>query len=366
MCLSNIYLGELLMIKRRSFIILSILLTGGCNIVGPTAISNGRSVYNEVISRTNDEQVLDMMVRLRYEESFGMLNVASVTANIRVRANIGAEFGVGDESNFRGNLVPLSAGVAYEENPTISYVPVQGEQFITRLLSPVPLSTIVLTTELSAEDPRGVLKLLLKQLNGLKNALYADIPGDEEFDHALDLLASLRNAGVLDFAIIEDEKPQYRMVIYSYQDEHAETVREFMRLLGLSDPPADGSDIVLPVRLAIGHRPSDSIAIKTRSIYAIIKFMGWNIEVPEAHLEAGIVSIRQINPNRQGVTIRSSTERPGNATVATQFRNHWFYIDATDIQSKRVFSFVQLLIGMRLQKEGLLQQAPVLTIPVGG
>ncbi len=365
MFLSNIYLGELLMIKRRSFIILSILLTGGCNIVGPTAISNGRSVYNEVISRTNDEQVLDMMVRLRYEESFGMLNVASVTANIRVRANIGAEFGVGDESNFQGNLVPLSAGVAYEENPTISYVPVQGEQFITRLLSPIPVKTIVLLA-LSTDNPEGLLKFLAKQLNGLKNALYADIPGDEEFDHALDLIASLHKAGVLDFGIIEGEKPQYRMVIYSYQDEHAETVRELMRLLGLPDPPADGSDIVLPIRLAIGHRPSDSIAIKTRSIYAIIKFMGWNIEVPEAHLEAGIVSIRQINPNRQSLTIRSSTERPGNATVATQFRNHWFYIDATDIKTKRAFSFVQLLIGMRLQKEDLLQQAPVLTIPVGG
>lgn len=50
----------------------------------------------------------------------GLLAVASVTANVRIQANVGAQFGVGPESNYSGNLVPLRAGALYEENPTIS------------------------------------------------------------------------------------------------------------------------------------------------------------------------------------------------------------------------------------------------------
>lgn len=35
------------------------LLTGGCAVVGPASISNGRMVYNEVINYTEDQQLLN-------------------------------------------------------------------------------------------------------------------------------------------------------------------------------------------------------------------------------------------------------------------------------------------------------------------
>ena len=50
--------------------------------------------------------------------------MASVTANVRVATNASINVGIGPEEYFAGNLVPLSGGVAYEENPTISYIPV--------------------------------------------------------------------------------------------------------------------------------------------------------------------------------------------------------------------------------------------------
>jgi len=59
----------------------------GC-VVGPASITAGRGVYNEVINRTEDEQLLSMIVHERYNETYGMLGVASVTANIRARATM--------------------------------------------------------------------------------------------------------------------------------------------------------------------------------------------------------------------------------------------------------------------------------------
>jgi hypothetical protein len=64
------------------------------------------------------------------------------------------------------------------------------------------------------------------------------------------------------------------------------------------------------------------------------------------------------------ITIRSAEKRPENATVRIRFRDWWFYIDATDTQSKRAFLFLQTFIGMRLADPGAAQQAPVITVPV--
>ena len=48
----------------------------GC-IVGPGSIAAGRSVYNNVINSTENDQLLNMIVRDRYGETYGMLTVAS-------------------------------------------------------------------------------------------------------------------------------------------------------------------------------------------------------------------------------------------------------------------------------------------------
>ena len=119
---------------RSALLVAAVLCLCGCATVGPQSITAGRGVYADVINRTEDEQILNVIVRLRYDETFGMMSVASVTANLRFSAQATTNIGVGDSDNYTGNLVPLSAGVAYEENPTISYVPLSGEDFMRRML----------------------------------------------------------------------------------------------------------------------------------------------------------------------------------------------------------------------------------------
>ena len=36
-----------------------------------------------------------------------------------------------------GNIVPFSTSFAYEENPTISYTPIDGAEYVRELLSPI-------------------------------------------------------------------------------------------------------------------------------------------------------------------------------------------------------------------------------------
>jgi hypothetical protein len=115
-----------------------------CATVGPKSISMGRADYNEAINKTEDKQMLLSIAKGRYGETFSLLTVSGVAANVRFITNAGVQAGIGPDDSFAGNLVPFSAGLAYEENPTISYAPVQGEKYLRELMSPVPLDILVL------------------------------------------------------------------------------------------------------------------------------------------------------------------------------------------------------------------------------
>ena len=74
----------------RSVLLVAVALGScGCALVGPQSISAGRGVYAEVINRTEDEQILNVIVRMRYDETFSMLSVASVTANLSFSTRAG-------------------------------------------------------------------------------------------------------------------------------------------------------------------------------------------------------------------------------------------------------------------------------------
>ena len=346
---------------RSAILIASVLCLSGCATVGPQSISAGRGVYTETINRTSDEQTLNMLVRLRYDETFGMMSVASVTANLQFSAQAATNIGIGDSDNYAGNLVPLSAGVAYEENPTISYVPLSGEDFTRRMLGPVSVDEWLLLGG-GIHHPGNVFALSVRRINGLRNPLFDPESPSPAFARFVALYDRLRLADVLDFVAYPDNKPEpgYFWDIHDYADEHGDSVREFLGLIGIELQP-DGSPILLPLREAIGSSTS-AVHLQLRSAFEVLRVLGAGIEIPPAHLEAGIVE--PPTAAMRFLTIRSSEKRPDNATVRIRFRDWWYYIDATDAQSKRAFLFLQTFIGMRLADPGAAQKAPVITVPV--
>jgi len=354
-----------LRLKSSAAFLVVTLATCGCATVGPQSITAGRGIYNEVINRTEDEQILNALVRLRYDETFGMLSVASVTANLRFKTQAGVQAGFGDSVDFAGNLVPFSAGVAYEENPTISYVPLNGEDFMRRMISPLSVSEwVLLSNPIRRKDL--LFALAVQRVNALRNSLPGEGPPSPAFIRLVELYGNLRSAAVLD--LVQVKKPwrpvKYFWSIHDYTGGQEDSVREFLDLLGI-DAKLEGSKIVLPIREAVG-RSESAVHLQTRSPYDVFRVFGTGIELPSAHLESGVV--HPISPETtekwQFIKIRSSTQRSGNATVQIEFRGSWFHIDATDTQSKRAFAFLRTLIGIRLAAPAASRIAPVLTVPV--
>lgn len=335
--------------------------------LGPGSIVRGRGLYNEVITATDNEQTLQLIVRARYGEPLGLLSVASVTANLRATAKAEAQFGIGSTENFKGNLVPLAAGLAYEENPTISYSPVQGERYAKNILSPLGLDVLVLLLGTESAPPQ-LLSLLVKQLNGLRNPMHGPAAARAAFQDSIRTLARLEDAGQATWTSSSTKPGSFALVIHGYAPENRDVVRDLLRAWGLPESLArQGRDIVLPAKLAVGSGPEPALNVQTRSVYELIEIAAAGVEVPreDAARELAGPGLDALAPSERLLEIRSSRWRPSSEVLAAVWhRGWWYYIAANDSRSKLAFRLLQTLINLVLV-EAAPQAMPTLTLPVG-
>ena len=63
------------------------------------------------------------------------------------------------------------------------------------------------------------------------------------------------------------------------------------------------------------------------------------------------------------ICIKSGPKKPGATFVEVEYEIHWFWIEAGDFASKRIFTFLKLIL--MLSETGQGGKLPVLTIPAG-
>ncbi len=357
--------------NRRRLILATLVLMlsvlSGCATVGPMSISMGRSDYNEAINKTEDEQMLLSIVKGRYGETFSLLAVSGVAANVRFRTNADFDFGFGPERNYVGELTPFSGGLAYEENPTITYAPVQGEQYLRQLMSPIPLDILVLSFRTGTHSARS-LTMLANRINDLRNPDFHDSRSAQagpRFQRFVELVTELRSAGVLEILTDSRKEVPFNILISNYAPAYSGKVREYLRLLGLSMPRDESEDITLPVYFAVKGKELHGMAISTRSTFDLIQILRAAIEVPPEHVSSGLA----INYPARGLAgenihIHASKDKPKRPAVSVRHRGYWFYIDDTDMRTKLFYRMVRSLWSVSITAAADQRAAPVLTIPV--
>jgi hypothetical protein len=348
--------------------ILLVAAAQGCAVVGPSALSRGRAAYAEVIAETNAEQSLGLLVRLRYGAPWSLVAVSSVTANVRFNANARGEIGVGPDASFAGALVPLSGGVAYEENPTISYLPVHGDRHLRQLLSPIPTDVLVPVLN-SSLDAGNSLALLVTSMNRIPNPAFVATPEaaqDDRFSRLADLMGALSRAGALQFVGSATEEAAFSLWLHDYAPAYRQHVNELLALLNVDDAATSGEDIFLQVVSSPHSRGARTVSIQTRSVYDLAQIGAASIDVPEVDRSSGLTTeYPKLGLAGGKMTIRRARERPRDAIAAVRFRDWWYYIDGRDLHGKRFFRTFEALLSARLADtaEGA-RTAPVLTVPV--
>jgi len=346
-------------------LVVVLFAVSGCAL-GPRAIRSGRLDYAEAINETEDAQILLSIVKGRYGETSSLLAVNGVAANIRFRAELGVDAGYPGAGDSGEDLI--TGGVAYEENPTITYTPVQGEQYIRQLLAPIPLDIVMLTLRSSTARDR-LFGLLVSRVNDLRNPEFVDaeaIRPDSGFVRFVELFSELSRADVIDVLDTGGDKAEFQLLISGYVPRYEHEVGEFMSLLGLQAPADTTASIAIPIRLAVIPKTSWTIGITTRSTFELVEMLRAAVAVPEEHVRAGLaVEYPPIGWPATGLRIQSSTTKPTGGTPAVKYRDHWFYIGENDLATKSAFATLRTVWSISIARSAPESRAPVLTIPIG-
>ena len=113
--------------------------------------------------------------------------------------------------------------------------------------------------------------------------------------------------------------------------------------------------------------------ISTRSLLETLYYLSQGIDIPAGHYTDGIVT-KTLNSDGSVfdwneltgdlLRIHHSKQRPVQSSVAVQYREYWFFIDDSDLQSKSTFSLLMELYNLEIRGGGAVS-APVLTLGVG-
>ena len=413
----------------RSALIWLSLAAASCSQIGPATIANGRFDYNEAIVRSFDTQMLLNLVRLRYQDSILFLDLTSVVASYSREATLGASSSVrGDApSTTTPATVGLGAsgGVTWTESPTISYAPLQGEDFAKRLLAPIQPASILLLSQ-SGWGLERLLICTVQQLNELLNATSTggvaprQVNHFERFRRVASWLGELQEEGFIQITTLANQPDQVAVTAgpIPMNDEARLKAAQILALLNVTrsggtldgaepvkpapatsvPPAASGSSstavspapgvagvpaapqpsaseaarVSSPVALESGGFPRNParVLLTGRSILGVMTFLAQQVEVPAEHFRQGLAHQtrgadgKPFNWNqvsRDMFRVHSSSSRPEHAFLEVQYRGYWFYIDDTDLESKSTYTLLAQLFS--LQSASGSMQAPMLTIP---
>lgn len=185
--------------KSLQFIFFSSLTTlQAC--VSPTALDHAVIAYDQSTSEILSELLLLNIARAHQHQPLHFTGVSNIAATFNFQFNAGATPALTGPT---GSLItPIFGGTA-SENPTISIVPMEGEEFTKRLLTPVQENKLTMLLRQGA-DVDLILRLLAGELrvkNDRQDKVYNNKPSDKDgyrmFRQAVSHISSIQDRNAL-------------------------------------------------------------------------------------------------------------------------------------------------------------------------
>ena len=286
-----------------------------CGCVAPIALDRAVMHYDAIADDTVSRQLLLNIARARHNEPLHFTALSNIAATFNFQVTAGATPPLGGTSG--GFALSPVFGTLLAENPTFSIVPIEGEEFTKRLLTPFPESILTMllrqgadvdlvlrlmageyrTEEVKGEkvsyynkpsDPRGYpsFRRIVLHLSTVqdRNALYAEPLIFEESwtEPAASLTPETLQALTKEFSVTYDPKANSyqitkrtigRIIITNY-DPAVLSNEERMRL---NDEAERNLDDEVTVDIRRGHVGGEYPLhgkFRLRSFYNVISFLG--------------------------------------------------------------------------------------------
>ena len=347
-------------------------LSAGCSSIGPESVARDRYDYAAAIGDSWKQQTLLNIVKLRYGDFPVFVEIAQVIAGYQLQTTLAGSFtaqnyittAVGGPAAIGGTA---AVGATYVDRPTIIYAPLTGNDFIKKLMSPVPPSAVLFLLQ-SGYSALVVMPLTVDSINGVVNESRRagmSRPADPQFVRLTQLLFELQQANALQIRI-ERTKDGETVVIgfppAGVSPDVAAKIAELRSILHLVRP-AQG----YVVRYGGYSGKTDEIAIATRSMLQVMLELGVVAQIPEADVATGRATSGSTSQQSIGgstpvlMNILSGPSAPADAFVAVPYKRRWFWIADTDVRSKLIFGSVMLLFS--ISEVGVRSQPAVVTVP---
>jgi hypothetical protein len=338
----------------------------GCAHLGPKSIPVDRFDYSSSIADSWKQQTLLNIVKLRYMDLPVFVDVASIVAGYSLQTGVSVNGVLSTEKAVQGNYASVGRQVIYTDRPTITYVPLTGEKFLRELITPIDPKNIFFM--LQAGYPADfLLGLTVEGLNGVRNRSTAGgaiREADPDFVRALQLLREVQGAGAVGMCVEEDKAKNSTGVMFFRRDDvAADTLEKAVEIRRLLKLPAEQQKFVLTYSPVLGAE--NELAVNSRSMLQIMAAFASYMDVPEAHRKdhSAVSAFENVpSESRQDrVRIHSGKDKPAAAFAAVHYRNHWFWIDDSDWQTKRALTAVMFFFT--LAETGASEKLPLITIP---
>lgn len=346
---------------------------GACSSIGPGSVPRDRSDYAAAIGDSWKQQTLLNIVKLRYGDFPIFLEVAQVIAGYQLQTVVTGGFSA---QNYIPSTVggpaaigaTASAGATYIDRPTIIYAPLTGNDFIKKLMSPVPPSAVLFLLQ-SGYSALVVMPITVDSINGVANESRRagmSRPADPRFVRLTQILHELQRANALQIRIDRTRDGETTAIGFppaGVSSDVGARIAELRDILHLTRPASGYA-----VRYGGYSGKSDEIALTTRSMLQIMLELGIVAQVPEADVAAGravpgATTATQLASETapQPLNILSGASPPADAFVAVPYKGRWFWIADTDVRSKLLFGSVMLLFS--ISEVGVRSAPPVVTVP---
>ena len=353
---------------RIAVALLSLSVTT-CASIGPGTVPHDRIDYGSSIGNSWKEQTLLNIVKLRYADMPIFLEVAQVIAGYQLQGTLGTSFTAG---NFNAAVIGpftatgnATAAGTYTDRPTVIYQPLTGVDFLKRLMTPIPPSSVLFMIQSGYAADR-IMPIMLDSINGLNNeSNRLRRPADQKFTRLVELIREGQLAGAIQIRI---ERPkdgaESSVLIFgpSKDPELANKGREIKSILGIKPDLRE-----LKVNYGGYSGRDDEIDMMTRSMLQIMLEFAFTVQVPESDVVQGKATPGLVDTpgaaalNGPPLRVLVSDTQPQDAHVAVQYAGRWFWIADTDIQSKYTFGIIMLLFS--IADTGVKGSTPVVTIP---
>lgn len=340
--------------KYRIFVyLIFVFLLTSCLNFGATQLPPDRVSYNNSLQYSDTQQMVLNIVRLRYNDAPYFLSVNNVVSQFSFTNSL--------DINLSNNSVPPPALLAtgtgstsLSESPTITYTPLQGEEYVTKLLTPVDLGVVYMLLR-AGWGVNEITRIFVQHLGHMDNATLASrttssrLPKYKDFHQfGLTILALQHD----DNLIVTNDKISGDFAIrLTVKDFKRLTPKQRVILAKHHFTPATPSVWIV----SWPTQEKQELFAQTRTVLGVFNYLSKGVDIPEEHILNHTVPMTIMKNGEYfdwrkltigQMRIRHSKTRPSNGQINIRYRGYWFYVADDDFQSKETLNILSIIMGI--------------------